>query len=375
MNKHHRKNGIDRRDFLHHAFYGAALAALTPGCLMSMREPGEKLHLRERYKAANGSGPAPLPPTRIYPPMPKAVVGIRGIGDSIEAAVLEAVEAAGGIDEIERGQTVMIKPNMCGPAVGDKIPGRITTNPEVIRAVIRMVKRRGAKVMLGDRSMLMTETAFRTSGFARVCRQEGAIAYPWTRAEYVRFYPKKRHWSHGFRFPKILAEVDHFISVPVLKNHQSTAAEYTCCLKAYVGVCLPLDRWQVGPDAFHTANISEKIAELNLCVKPTINIVDATEIMVRGGPDAMDKKTRLWAKPDLILASKDRVACDSVAMAVLKRYGAEHKVDLPYVTKSVWDQAQIYYSAELGIGQADPAMISIEDMKVPLIDEIKSNWV
>jgi uncharacterized protein (DUF362 family) len=75
------------------------------------------------------------------------------------------------------------------------------------------------------------------------------------------------------------------------------------------------------------------------------------------------------------LASKDRVACDSVALAVLKRYGAENKVALPYVNKSVWDQPQIYYAAELGLGQAEADKISVIDKDVKLMDEIKSNWV
>lgn len=329
------------------------------------------MHVKARYKSAGPIGPKPLPPTRKYPQMPKAVVGIRGVGDSIESAVREAVQMAGGIEEIERNQRVMIKPNMCGPSPAKWVKGPITTNPEVLRAVIRLVKERGAKVMVGDRSMFMTEMAFKTSGFDRVCREEKVMAYPWTRADYARFYPKKRHWSNGFRIPKILTEVDHFINVPMLKHHE--LAEFTCCLKAYVGVCLPLDRWQEGTNAFHTANISEKIAELNLSVRPTINIIDATSILMRGGPDGM-KKESLWAKPNFVIASKDRVAGDSVAVAALKRFAAEARVELPYVKKSVWDQVQIYYAAELGIGQADPSQITIEDVKVPLISEIKANW-
>jgi uncharacterized protein (DUF362 family) len=185
--------------------------------------------------------------------------------------------------------------------------------------------------------------------------------------------------------PKLLTEVDHFINVPMLKNHDQTAAEFTCCLKAFVGVAHNWDRYQTGSNALHQNNISEKIAELNLCAKPLINIVDATTILVKGGADAgamaggLSDPARAenvtWAQPNLILASKDRVACDSVAVAALKLYGAENKIELPYVTKSVWDQVQIYYAAELGIGQADPAKITIEDIGVPQFDEIKANWV
>jgi len=308
------------------------------------------------------------------------VVSVAGVQGSIEKSVREAVEAAGGLAEIERGQRVMIKPNMNGPASPDMFDGPINTNPEVIRAVVRLVKERGAYAMVGDRSMFMTDQAIHSTGFAKVCKEEGAEAFPWTHSEYVRFFPNKRHWSQGFRMPRILNEVDHFINVPMLKNHESPA-EFTCCLKSYVGVCMPLDRWQEGPDAMHQRNLSEKIAELNLCIKPIINIVDATTIMVKGGPgDGLLRgdpanKEGVWTDPNLIIASKDRVACDSVALAVLKLHGAEHKIDMPYVGKTIWDQVQIYYAAELGLGQAEPDKITIEDITAPGFDEIKANWV
>jgi len=353
---------FSRRQFLKSAAYAAAISGI--GSAAFAKKGGPEPEVSQEL----------IPPTRVYPAMPLATIGAAGVKDSVDAAVLEAVMAAGGLDEIKSGQTVMIKPNMCGPAISDKYPGRITTNPEVVRAVIKLVKAKGAKVYVGDRAMFSTDLAYKTSGFEKVCKEEGATGLPWTKCEYVRFFPKKRHWSQGFRIPKILTEVDHFINVPLLKNHGVGGADFTCCMKSFVGVCFPQDRHLGGADELHLKNISEKIAELNLSVKPTINIVDAIEIMVRGGPDGMSKKKSIWCKSNLILASKDRVACDSLALAVLKRYGAENQVDLPYVKRSVWDQAQIYYGAELGIGQADPKKITINDVKAPLLDEIKSNW-
>lgn len=318
-------------------------------------------------------GPPPSPPTRRYPEMPRATVALAGSEKSIEQAVREAVKAAGGLNEIEKGQRVIIKPNMVIPSNGGLKTGRVTTNPEVIRAVIRLVKERGAHALVGDRATFSDETALRECGYLRVCQEEGAEAFPWIRDQYVHFFPGKRHWSKGFRYPKTLAEADHFINVPMLKNHEVTAAEFTCCLKAFIGVCHPEDRWQKGADALHAKNIGEKIAELNLCKKPAINIVDATTIMVNGGPGGLSRNS-MWVDSDLILASKDRVACDSVALAVLKYYGAEKKVDKPYVGKSVWDNVQIYYAAELGIGQADPARIMMEDVRVPNFDAIRGTW-
>lgn len=393
MEKH-----TSRRDFIKAGCQAASLAALA-GCfpqqngMVPVNLPLRLLSVYRPGKYACFVGPAPLPPTRVYPDMPPARVSITGVKrgedhsipyETIERAVRESVLAAGGIEEIQPGDRVLIKPNMCGASDGRLDIGRVTTRPDVVRAVVRLVKERGARVIIGDRSMSDTEKAFISTGLDRICREEGAEPFPFTRAEYVRFRPGKRHWSNGFRMPKIFNEVDHWINVPMLKNHDVTAAEFTCCLKAFVGICMPIDRWQRGDNAFHVNNISERIAELNLSTRPLINVVDATTILVKGGADAggmsqkplfdPDRADVHWARPNLILAGKDRVATDSLAVAVLKLHGAREKVNREYVDKSVWDQVQIYYSAELGIGQADPGMIAIEDIKVPEFDEIKSNW-
>jgi uncharacterized protein (DUF362 family) len=221
--------------------------------------------------------------------------------------------------------------------------------------------------------MFLTELAFRTTGFARVCQEEKVEGLPWTRSEYVWVRPGKRRWSRGFRVAKVVMDADHFINLPLLKNHRVGDVDFTCCLKNMVGLLMPLDRYQEGPDALHTRNISEKVAEINLAKKPTINIVDAISIVVRGGPEGLSYRP-LWADANLIIASKDRVACDSVALATLRRFGEEKGVKWPYVDKKVWDQAQIYYAAELGIGQADPAHIRIEDLQVPNFDQIRAAW-
>jgi len=387
-----KKHSHTRREFIRAGAGACAFASLAPSFVHAREVKDYPAYYLSR--PTNFEGPAPMPPTRAYPAMDRATVAMRGVARSrldkldfegVLAAVREAVEAAGGLSEIERGQRVMIKPNMVGPiAIPNK--GRITTNPLVVRAVIRLVRERGAEVMVGDRGIHLpripnlAELTFAVSGIAWACKKEGAKPFPWDRCEYVRFFPKKRHWSKGFRMPKILLEADHFINVPILKNHESNRAEYTCCLKSYVGVIHPEDRNQQGPDKLHNQTISEKIAEANLCIKPLINIVDATRIMVRGGPgDGLlggdpTYKAAMFDKPGLVLASKDRVACDSVALSVLKLYGAENKVERDYVKKSVWDQVQIYYAAQLGIGQAEPDKITIEDIKVPRFNEIKANW-
>src|SRR5262245_7808283 len=63
--------------------------------------------------------------------------------EEIDAAVRRAVALAGGLSDIRKGQVVFIKPNVVHPLISAPA---ITTNPEVLASVVRIVKARGAKV-------------------------------------------------------------------------------------------------------------------------------------------------------------------------------------------------------------------------------------
>src|SRR4030042_1213388 len=123
MFDHRQGKTWDRRRFLETAFVSAGVASILPGCFMKNTLAAEQV-----------ISAAPRRPTRGYPARPPAVVSAVGVTASIAAAVREAVAAAGGLEEIEKGQRVMIKPNVCGPAIGARYPGRITTHPAVVRA-------------------------------------------------------------------------------------------------------------------------------------------------------------------------------------------------------------------------------------------------
>ena len=64
------------------------------------------------------------------------MVGIAGSSDNIESLVFKAVELAGGLGFIKSGSRVMLKPNF---NTGNQNPA--SANPEVIRQVIRLVKK------------------------------------------------------------------------------------------------------------------------------------------------------------------------------------------------------------------------------------------
>jgi uncharacterized protein (DUF362 family) len=174
----------------------------------------------------------------------------------------------------------------------------------------------------------------------------------------------------------------------VLKNHDVVVGadvEYTCCIKNHVGILRPLERILDQNDilrddvslsdlnfGIHKSDLGEISAELNLVVpKHAMNIVDALTVILTGGGAWVDMEA---AEPGLILASKDRVACDSFALAVLKHYASEAGVDRPYVNKSVWDQAQIKHAQHLNLGR-NRENIRIDFTDVDNIENILDEWI
>jgi uncharacterized protein (DUF362 family) len=310
----------------------------------------------------------------IDPPDGDTAVGIVR-RDDIENAVMTAIELGGGLSEINYGDTVVIKPNITFRSSLEFGGIRVVTSPDVLRAVIRAARDRtaGMNITVADACAfgLSTKETAQSCGLHDVCLEEKVNFVAWEEGKYATFRDKNFvHLKRSREIPASLSSFDHFINVPILKNHEmipNNNANYTCCMKNFVGVLKPSNRTDI-----HTTDLGEKVAEINLC-RPniTMNIVDALTIILSGGPASSNMKT---ADARLILASKDRVACDSLALAILKYYASEQGINEDYVNQSVWEQAQIKRASSLGLGRKDPAHIHIMSDGVDNIDNILAFW-
>jgi uncharacterized protein (DUF362 family) len=289
----------------------------------------------------------------------KALVGIAGSSDSIEYLVNKAVELAGGLGFIKSGSTVMLKPNF---NTGNQNPA--SANPEVIRQVIRLVKKQNPlQIIIADRSgfWLDTEKCMDQNGVTDVANEEGAELAALEDLEWEKITPKLAlSWPKGFSIPKLLNEADYVISIPVLKTH--SIANFSMAIKNWVGILHANDR----TSDLHLYNSKEeifgyKLAELHLARVPDFIVMDGSKAFVEGGPT--EGKI---VNSNLILASNDIIANDVTGLAILKNLGTIRKIQ----DRKVWEQPQIIRAAQLGLGAKSSSEIDLHSEGIEYINNI-----
>lgn len=264
----------------------------------------------------------------------KALVGVSGAGTPYDM-LKEAVSLIGGFERLGlNGKSVLVKPNVVS---GEPHP--TTTNPEVVRAVVKILYEHGAKkVYVGDMSALMTLSTLRNMkrcGIKKAAEDAGAEVVVFEDHEWIAVELPKTKYVKTAYVTEWLYKTDVFVNLPVIKTHRS--ASYTITLKNFIG-CTHLKQRPYIVDSSHWEEI---IAEFNAAYSPDLNIVDGTISMIEGGP---------WegtpAKTNLIITSGDRVAADITGLGVIKSFGKWDAV----TDKDVWEQTQIKTALKLGLG-------------------------
>ena len=121
-------------------------------------------------------------------------------------------------------------------------------------------------------------------------------------------------------------------------------------LKNSVGI-VPRKDYPYMRELHSSSHQRKMIAEINTAYTPDFIILDGIEAFVDGGPMTGEKK-----QADVFLAGTDRVAIDSVAVAILKELDSNDAIMKP----SVFKQEQIARAAELKLGAPSPSAIYIK---------------
>jgi len=226
--------------------------------------------------------------------------------DRVCAAVRDAVELLGGMRVfVKPGDRVLIKPNLLKAKPPD---AAVTTHPEIVRSVIRLVREAGGIAMVGDSpGMGDLRNVCEKAGILDVVYEEGAALASLDEAVEV----KNRGRFQRFEVARAAYEADMIINLPKLKTHGMTTL--TGAVKNLFG-CIPGKRkvqWHLTTGVNH-GHFMTMLVELCFLLKPRLTIMDAVIGMEGNGPGSGDPR-----RIGVIIAGCDPVAVDVIAAQVL----------------------------------------------------------
>jgi uncharacterized protein (DUF362 family) len=324
---------LDRRGFLRASLAGASALAL--GASAEGARP-----------ASAGGEPSRRHclPDRPAPPSKSLVAVVRSAEHpSYRAAVERAIALAGGLGFVRAGESVLLKPAVNSPS---RYPA--TTDPETVLVVAEMVREAGGEPFVADRTMLLrsTEEAFRKTGIRDAAAQAGIPCRALDDEGSVAIHhPLARHWP-GSAVPiySAVVEAHHIIHLCTPRTH--ALGDFTMSMKNSVGVVRNSSR----PRMHLPWGLKERLAEINLVVRPSLILMDGREGFTDGGPDSGD-----LARTGFIAAGSDPVAIDAIGLAYLRREGANPAIG----EGSVWGIPMMKRAAEIGLGVGSERAIEL----------------
>lgn len=258
-----------------------------------------------------------LPDFSVPPQAGQTISIVRG-SDRVQT-VDKAVELLGGIGRfIKPGETVAIKPNV---AFASPPSWGATTAPDLVAEVVRLCYQAGAKkVYVTDNPINDPASCFTLTGIGKAARAAGAeVVLPKNHFFKPTTLAGGRLIKNWPIFFAPFAKIDKLIGITPVKDHLRSGASMS--MKNWYGL-LGGRR-----NIFHQ-DINTIIAELAMMVKPTLVILDGTEVMITNGPTGGSLSD--LRRANTLIASTDMVAADSYGCSLL-----DLKVsDLPYLAKA-----------------------------------------
>lgn len=245
-------------------------------------------------------------------------------------------------------------------------PFPATTHIDTLRSLVEGLKEAGSfEITMAERSgMGVTGQVLKNRGVYDLKERLGfeVVDLDLVGAEdWKDIPPDDLHWRHGFKISRIFVDSDKIVQTCCLKTHRF-GGHFTLSLKNSVGLVAarPEGSSYDYMRELHTSPFQRvMIAEINKFYETDLVLMDAATGFLSGGPE----KGKL-VSPNLLIASKDRVAVDAVGVALLRHYGSTPEV----MNGRIFDQEQISRAASLGVGVNSGDEIDL----VPLDDESRN---
>ena len=198
---------------------------------------------------------------------------------AVELALMTALAHVGGLAQyVMPGDRVLLKPNILEGVPPEKA---VTTHPEIMRALIRMVQERGAVAVVGDSpGVSNTLKAAGKCGILPVCRSEGAELQEF--AETVEIAYPQGHVVKKFTLARQLTAVDKVISVAKMKTH--TFMGITGATKNLFGCIVGMQKAQFHLRLQARQEFAGMLIDLAGVIRPVLSIVDGITGMEGNGP-------------------------------------------------------------------------------------------
>ncbi|HEY3414308.1 MAG TPA: DUF362 domain-containing protein [Armatimonadota bacterium] len=330
------KGKLSRRKFLEIAGGAAVL-----GGLYSITFQDESAPAKPRLR------PAPAPAGA-------DIVAVEGAPTDYAAITERAINEMGGIERfVKKGDRVALSPNMGWMRTPEQAAA---THPDVLRKVVEMCERAGAsRITCIDYTLDDWQMAFDICGAnAAVKGTKATLLSPTDEGMYrevdvASFVPAKTSEGAPYdcvhranrlvqKVPREILEADSFIVMPIVKDHE--AATITISMKKLMG-----NIWN--RKDYHRYGLHPCIAELNMALRPTLILADATRVLQTRGPKGPGEVTI----PNQVVAGVDPVAVDAYCTRFLT------------VKQITPDQVQhLMLAAQMGRGQIDMDKLKIKEI-------------
>ena len=254
----------------------------------------------------------------------------------VRAALIEALDAIGGLDFVTKGMKIAIKANLVSFMNPD---AAATTHPTMLCQLVSLLRERGAEVVVGDSPGGLYNAAF----VGRVYKATGMHEVEKAGARLnMDFSIQEAKFSEGkvlrdFSYTAYLDQADAIINFCKLKTHGMMGM--SGAVKNLFG-CVP----GIMKPEYHYrfpnhADFARMLVDLNEYFKPVLSICDAVVGMEGNGP-TMGKPRKIGA----VLASRSPYLLDVAAASII----GLGKDDVPSLEAAV----------ERGLAPSDAAAIS-----------------
>jgi uncharacterized protein (DUF362 family)/Pyruvate/2-oxoacid:ferredoxin oxidoreductase delta subunit len=227
-------------------------------------------------------------------------------------AVREAVALLGGISAfIKPSERILIKPNLLSPK--DPLKA-VTTHPEIVRAIIKLMKEAGAIPIVGDSpggAIRNIKNVWEVTGMEKVCREENIELINFEAVGSKDFDIGDKNIKK-VNFSNAVLDCDGIINLPKLKTHMLMG--FSAGIKNFYGIVPGLIKVEYHKYTSKNKDFANLLANIYLFFKNKVRftLIDAILSMEGNGPSAGEVR-----KTDLIAISQDTAVLDAYLMKEL----------------------------------------------------------